>query len=332
MNEMQGLGMRIVSTMRMGLAAGMLALLASCGGGSGDSERVLTDACAASPHVEWTVGSATCSGSLEQGRPGRELLVTDSRGTRGRSYFTCRAGTWAPHVDTATCQVPAGGERQVAVSVQADAGGRVYEYISDAFLELGRSFNGIPGLNGFFLVSALPAYTPVGSGENAFFHGANWSNFATVTFDVSGYSGVGDYDAEIVSVEVDLYEYVGKTLRSNGTFENVLAYGHPYETAIPGHDRATANPLPLTPGSFTGRVRLRDDEVIGIEFDVPIEVLFRQAPTASGQNVFYLGNFAVRADGGMSLNIDETQVVPIFGAARYRWDFSGTASFAEITN
>lgn len=323
MNERQGSGWR---RMRLGLAAGMLALLASCGGGSGDSQRELTTGCAASPRVEWTVGSNTCSGALQQGRPGQGLLVTDARGTTGTANFTCQAGTWVRQQDTAVCEAAVG--RQLAVSVQADAGGRVYEYMSDAFLELGRSFNGNPAQNGFFLISALPVYTGVGSGENAFLHGANWSNFATVTFDDSDYSGVGDYDAPIVKVDIDLYEYVGKAWRNPG-YDNVLAYGNPYETAVPGHDRATGSRLPLTPGSFTGRVRLRNDVVIGIELDVPIEVLFRQI---LGQDIFYLGSFVVRADGGMSLNIDETQVVPVIGPARFRWDFSGTTSFVEITD
>ncbi|MFZ5526647.1 MAG: hypothetical protein ACOZE7_08330 [Pseudomonadota bacterium] len=315
MNEQSNLGAR---SWRLMLAIGVLSLVAACGGGGGSSERELTTACPAQA-VSWQVGAAVCLGgqSLPQSKPLTRLQASDGQGTYGDAYFRCEAGRWVQEAG-ATCQILASGQRQLRMDAQVNPGGRVYDYFSNAFAEIGAARNGDPTLDGFFSASVwrssgVYALSP-GTGDFIHRAGLNWSNFVNVRFDVSGYSGSGDYEADIVALTaLDLKSYVDR---------RAFVLNAAYATSL----------APSSAGTY-GKVILRNDEVIAVEINARVSTLFSSVPVPGGSLTF-TGDLLIERDGAMSLGVGVPLATSCAGTGncfQARWEYTGTMSFTEIT-
>ncbi|CAL1125565.1 unnamed protein product [Cladocopium goreaui] len=89
------------------------------------------------------------------------------------------------------------------LSGTADGSSRWYEYFSDGFAQLDQGFGGNPALDGFFLISSLPAFDPIGGGANVFPNEAAF-NLGTISYDDAGLSGSGLENTPITGYTVDM--------------------------------------------------------------------------------------------------------------------------------
>lgn len=292
--------------------------LTACGGGggSGDSTTRVLTGCEATT-VQWQDASQslTCSANLGTGIPDevRSVLdntLSDTDRVTGSANYVCSGSQWTvQNADSVVCEEKAGGIEQMTLSLQAADGSRFYEYVSDAYSEIGRAWNGDASLDGFFSpIAAGDSAIALGSGITQHPSQGDWSNFAQVEFDARNYTGTGTYEAPITSIAGDLNQYVlGEQTVNNA----------PYSSTYP------------PAGISNGFVKLEDNQVVGIYVTAAIEITMQNP---SFGEMKYDGTLTVNDGGTFSLLIGDINTaesaVDEFTNGEYsrlwHWDYTGT--------
>jgi len=176
----------------------------------------------------------------------------------------------------------------------ADGDSRWYEYVSDAYAELGRSFNGNSVMDGFFKISNNGAST-LGGGADVFPHEANFANIGTLSF--ANGTGVGVETLAITGLTMNFSPFVA----DNDTVTN-----SGYTTAL---------------SNVAGTVTVFNGAVAAI--DLTSNITFTYQHNMLGA-LPYDGTFTMN-NGGFDLDVDES-ITTAFGGVRYAWDVHGSVS------
>ena len=245
--------------------------------------------------LNWSVGGNSCSAPVSSTPSGGSATASDGTlPTIGSATFACSNGAWGS-ASAASCTNPPQGPQTFTLNLQADNGGRWYDYYSDTFGEVGKAWNGSATLDGFFLISKLPDYVTVGNGYDVFPRGGNWSGVGRIGYNLDGYTGVGSFSTPITSVNLDLAPFVA---------ENASVLNRSYSTAI---------------SAVNGQVTLRDGVVTGITLDST--VTFSWLGTPLGDIVvpgsFTIGNGRFTLQAGLNGQIGQPQA---------GWGFTGAVN------
>lgn len=295
----------------------MTGLLSACGSGSGSTESEFTTGCDTEA-VQWETSQeeidagiepGVCFGSTGVGRGGeiRPTLDLDAGVDQytGRALYQCVEGSWQLDLSATTKCSPFAS---TPLSLEANDGSRYYEYISDSFTEIGRPWNGVDGLDGYFSpISAGNSAGTVGAGIIQHPFGGQWAELGTIKYNDTGYTGEGYFEAPIIDILAELNTYVlGEQMITNTAYTTFF----PPEQIV------------------GGIVILQDDEVIGIEFDAVIELSI----SWNSSTIDYSGHLILDEDGTFDLKIGEpsttNQAVIDFSSGVYtrlfHWDYTGT--------
>ncbi|MFT7723816.1 MAG: hypothetical protein QM788_13470 [Roseateles sp.] len=244
--------------------------------------------------LNWTAGGQACSAAVAATPSGRSATASDTTlPTLGSASFPCSNGSWGV-ASSASCTAPPQGPRTVRLGLNADPTGRWYEYFSDAFAEIGRPWNGSQVMDGFFLISALPASTVIGSGQDVFPQEGDWGNVGSLTYNLDGYTGSGTFNAPITALAMNLAPYVA---------ENASVLNMPYTTTV----TAVSGAVTLTNGAVTAIV-------------LNASIAFGWADTPFGP-LNFPGTFVITSDGRFTLRAGLGGAI---GTPAAGWDFSGT--------
>ena len=177
------------------------------------------------------------------------------------------------------------------LNLTADGDSRWYDYFSDAFGQVDQGFRDDEARDGFFLISELPNYVPIGRGADLFPTENDFSNFGTIDYDAA--------TGEISDISIDVDGFVAFNF---SVLNSRLGDG--YSTTV-------SNP--------TGTVSLQGDNVSAINLTADVTLTYGQAPP---NVVPYNGTFTIENDRFI-LDVDEAVNVPGFGTFRYAWDIHG---------
>ncbi len=259
----------------------------ACNNGSwGAPEAASCDLVASCPAqtLSWTVGSETCSAAVTETTQGVSITASDvALPTVGSAGFSCNAGTWSG-ANAAQCRRPPQGVQTLALNLVANAGGRWYEHFSDAFAEIGRPWNGSSVLDGFFRISGLPTYVPIGAGADVFPYDGNWPGIGQLDYNLDGYNGIGAFSTSISGFRFNVAPFVA---------ERASVLNAPYDTLVQG---------------YSGTVTLQDGRVTGLSLTSSIMFAW---PASS---ISIPGSFSIS-------NLQFTLNAASAGLAQ--WDFSG---------
>ncbi len=259
----------------------------ACGNGTwGAPTAVTCDVVATCPAqtLSWTVGAETCSAAVADTTAGGSVTASDtSLPTVGSAGFSCNAGTWSA-ASAAQCRRPPQGVQTLTLNLQANAGGRWIEIYSDSFAEIGQRWNGDSRNDGFFLYSRLPAYVPVGSGQDVFPYEGNWAGIGQIDYNLDGYNGIGPFSTGISGFRFNVAPFVA---------EQASVLNRAYDTVIQ---------------SYSGTVTLQDGRVTALTLVSPIIFSW------SGSSFAIPGSFTIT---GAAFTLNATR------ANLATWDFSG---------
>ncbi len=190
---------------------------------------------------------------------------------------------------------PSATPRSVPLSLIAAPSGRWYEYFSDAFAEIGRPFNGSQIPDGFFLISALPAYVQIGSGDDVFPNEGNFTDVMAVQFNATG---VGAEIVPVTGLTGDFVRYVAQDSTVGGEGVN-------YTTAFT---------------NVNGVAQLSDGALVSLQVTATVTFSYTNTP---------LGSYAF--SGPITINgnqwaLSAGQPVPI-GTVGYQWQLSGAVVY-----
>jgi hypothetical protein len=246
-------------------------------------------------------------------KPDDNLLVEDSfigdDQYTGKADYVCNSGKWELDERSRLAECDLTPYEQVGVSLAASMDGKWFDYFSDSFTEIGRPWNGNQNLDGFFSpISAGASALAVGGGQDQFPGEGSWGNVAQVLYDDSVYDGIGYFEAPI-------YEIRGFNLDSY-VRGDVSVIGESYVTSVPDN-------------GVVGVVMFQDGVIVGFDFQVDVEVMWRNVSIIGGNDLIYTGEFVVRPDGTFDLEIGEVSNNAICNSTPgftrcARWDFSGT--------
>jgi hypothetical protein len=181
-----------------------------------------------------------------------------------------------------------------SLSLQIDDGSRWYDYFSDAFGEVGKQFNGSASLNGFYQISALPAYTQIGGGFAVFPSGGAFANVGSIGYDASSYGGSGLGTAPITSITADFAPFAGFDA-------TVFGEGVNYSTAF---------------ANAVGTVSLFNGAVTGVDLEADVTFTY---------DITGFGNFPFA--GKMTIDDDEFMLAAGSGSVgefAFQWDLKGS--------
>jgi len=284
-------GSNAVAADSVGPATGSASFACSNGNwGSASAATCSQPAACAAQVLSWSVGGSGCSAPVASTASGGSAIAGDATlPTIGNASFSCSNGNWGS-ASNASCTTPPQGPQSLALNLQADNGGRWYDFYSDVFGEIGKAWNGSATLDGFFLTSRLPDYVTVGTGQDIFPHGGTWTGVGSIGYNLDGYTGVGSFSTPITSVALNLAPFVA---------EKASVLSRPYATAI---------------SAINGQVTLRDGVVTGIT--LASTVTFSWLSTPFG-DLFIAGNFSIDGNGRFTLSAGmDTRTYA-------GWDFSG---------
>jgi hypothetical protein len=190
-----------------------------------------------------------------------------------------------------TAPAPAG---TFDLSLTGDGDGRWFEYFSDAFAQIDRGFDGDPALDGFFLISALPGFTPIGGGADVFPFEQFFTNIGSIDHDGPD-GGTGTFS--ITGLTLDFAPFVADD-------DSLLNTG--YTTSVSNVSGSI---------SFVGG--------IASAISLTSDITFTYDATSSGLGLLpYDGTFSIAGDR-FTLLVDDTNSTA-FGDFRYAWDIEGT--------
>lgn len=176
-----------------------------------------------------------------------------------------------------------------SLGLTAEGTGRWYEYFSDAFAQIDRE------PDGFYLISQLPNFVPVGGGANVFPSEGNFADLGTIGY--STITGVGHETATITSLDLDFAPYIAYT--------DALV-NQPYTTSFTG---------------FSGTVDLFNGAVTAVNLASDIRFTYDFSGFGFGL-ADYDGTFSITGSR-FDLFVDGTYPTPFPDPMRYVWDFEG---------
>ena len=276
----------------------------------------LPPACSAQT-LSWTVGGSTCSAAATATASGAASSLTDTGlPSVGQAVFACNTGQWSGAAAGATCSLPPQGVQSLSLNLQAAAGGRFYEYASWAFAELGRAWNGNAQRDGFYLLSGLPGHVTVGSGVTVMPCGGTWNRVATVSYDLTGYTGSGAFTAPVTAVVPASDPNRCSAAQDLAGFARVVA----------DDDVFTLGAYTTRFDSVSGQVRLQDGVVVALALESNLSFVWTNAPGVG--TLTFSGTLSVDSSRSGStpqfrLDVGAVRTTPGLGA---RWDFSGSVS------
>jgi len=186
---------------------------------------------------------------------------------------------------------------ETAISGTAAPDSRWYEYFSDAFGQLDKGFGGNEALDGFFLISSLPNFEPIGSGGDVFPREADF-DLGTIAYDDAGLTGAGAESATITGYSVDFDANIA---------DDDVVFSIGYATTLQ---------------NVAGTLHFLDGALSSI--DLTSDITFTYDISHLGGGVLnYAGTFTIDGDQ-FTLDVDDTQTVPGFGDFRYAWESTGT--------
>ena len=177
------------------------------------------------------------------------------------------------------------------LSLTADGTSRWYDYFSDAFGQIDQGFRGDDDRDGFFLISELPAYVPIGRGADLFPSEGELTNIGTIEFDAAS-GAVSDLSLDVD----DFVAYNFSVLNSR--------LGNGYSTSV---------------SNVSGNVTASGEGVSAINLSADIKFTYGNTPP---DTVEYNGTFSI-ADDEFQLLVDDDPKIPGFGSFRYVWDVFG---------
>jgi hypothetical protein len=255
--------------------------------------------------LSWSVGSNTCNAAVSSTASGAAASLSDGTlPTIGAARFSCSNGRWGTASD-ATCTQPPQGDQTLVLHLQADNGGRWYDYSSNAYAEIGRARTESPAYDGFFCIQPEPGYCSQAGGQaqrgtpvTAFPSKGVWNSFGTVRYDLTGYTGTGAFSAPVRSITGDVSAFVAKDSSVLGTA---------YTT---------------TWGNANGTVTLQDGRVTAIVLTVPVTLGWGTTPFGA---MVFPGTFLID-NGRFTLKAGLGATVPSYAAG---WDFTGSVTFGQ---
>ncbi|MBN00276.1 MAG: hypothetical protein CMJ77_14235 [Planctomycetaceae bacterium] len=192
-------------------------------------------------------------------------------------------------VSTLVCHVASADSFDL--SLTADGTSRWYDHFSDAFGQIDQGFRGDEDRDGFFLISQLPTYVPIGRGADLFPSEGEFTNVGAIEFDAA--SGA------VSSLLLD--------------FDDFVAYNYSILNSRLGDGYSTSV------SNVVGNVVASGDGVSAI--DLSADITFTYGSTVP-DIVEYKGTFAI-ANDEFQLSVDDDPSIPGFGAFRYAWDVFG---------
>ena len=178
------------------------------------------------------------------------------------------------------------------LDLTAEPESRWYDYYSDAFAEVGQGWRGDDELDGFFLTSQLPTYTPIGGGADVFPFDGDFTNIGSVEFDLA--------TGEINDLTMDVDNFVAFNF---SVLNSVLGDG--YDTTL---------------SNVNGMVTADNGNVSAIDLSADITFTYG---SVEPDIVPYNGTFTIQGNR-FELFVDEAVLIKGFGTFRYGWDFFGT--------
>jgi len=250
--------------------------------------------------VSWDDGdSNTCSVDIPERDQGNAIDLTDivPPGV-GTATFRCDSESWIN--ETSSCSAAPTGQRSLAISLTAADGSRIYEYISDAFGEVGRSWFGSDTRDAYWLISDLPTYNRIGAGIDQFPCDGAWDDVITIAYSVSGLSGIGTESAPIVTGDAG----------ATGNFD----------LYIPGKHFILTLPYPTSILVTSGSVELLDGE--------PVQITALDATVTFTLDGSGFGVGFVDFDGSLMITNDAFDLYvgplePEFNTSVWVWDATG---------
>lgn len=199
---------------------------------------------------------------------------------------------------------PASAATTFDLRLTDNGNGRWYEYFSDVFAQVDRS------ASQFYLISALPAFQPVGQPNNPVFtNGANFGTaanpFGMVTYGPG--TGVGAETRLITGLVLDADDFIADD-------DSNLNIG--YASVV---------------NDVAGTVSLFNGDVTAINLTAAISFVY-DLTSFGGGPLAYNGTFSVSGVpsltpvGSFVLSVDDSYDVGFGAPLRYRWDFAGSVN------
>ena len=191
----------------------------------------------------------------------------------------------------------------VALDLVANPDGRWFDYFSDAFAQVdgGPLFQGGPDFaDGFYLISSLPSFTPIGTGIQVFPFGADFGEVGHVSVDLSSVTGVGVEQAPITGIEIDFAQFIA---------DDDAITNEPYDTSF---------------SDVSGTVTFVDGSADSI--NLMSTVLFEYDGSGFGFDTFPFEGFFDVSNDEFILLVDPPGIPTPFGDVRFGWDVTGFAT------
>lgn len=220
---------------------------------------------------------------------------------------------YVPDVEVIVTEREVSVDSCVNLDMQADDGGRWYEYVSDGFYEIGQ-------INFPFIISELPNYTPIptSSGDVAFNQGGDWSGIGSLFVNTSGFTGVDNESLSIDTVDFRFEDYIANRDGANG---GVAVSETPFIDSYGEIDGSII---------YNEGVLQSIDATIDLSFDYDTFLgYYRHAGqlTLSSDNTFTLVAGLPYEGGGLT-EVNSKGGVLSGATDPYAWDFTGTYSLS----
>lgn len=247
-------------------------------------------------------GSNACSADAVETADGGVANFADlNLPVVGTASYSCVETAWVLQAGS-SCNPAPTGPRDLAVSMNAAPGSRLYEYSSDAYAELGTVWGGNPLKNAFF---DIDTGDDVGNGITFFSNNGFWQEVMTLTYNMDGLTGIGNEQAPITAAVGDFNEYM------DGFHFNIIT---PYTTDIT-----------LNSGTNNNVVALQNGVPINIVLDATVNFRLEK----SGLVLDFYGPFTINNDHTFSLDAGPPHGPshqPVIGNPDWVWDITGTVN------
>jgi len=191
----------------------------------------------------------------------------------------------------------------IALDLVADPTGRWFDFFSDAFAQVdgGPLFGGGPDFaDGFYLISSLPSFAPIGSGVQVFPFGSEFGEVGNLTIDASAVSGSGVETAPITAIDIEFSDFIAD--------DDAITNG-PYVTSF---------------SNVIGTVTFVDGQASSVELTSTVR--FEYDFSGFGEGILPFEGIFDIDESGFDLFVDPPGFPSPFGTVRFRWDVTGTAT------